>query len=115
MNCVERCEFQKFAEGNFYCVFYDRVILTADKPLSIDDGDKIVIHRCQKCIEEELIGSNSTLENARKLKQYLGTMADEFYSFKDEFETGLTEMYRLIKGMEDEAEDEAEEAEKHGN
>ena len=108
MKCVEQCEFQKFAEGCFYCLFYDGIILTADKPLSIDKGDKIIIHRCEKCVEEELIGSNTTLETARKLKQYLGTMADEFYTFKDEFETGLTEMYRLIKGIEYNAENESE-------
>lgn len=111
MNCVERCEFQKFAEGKFYCTLYDGIILDAEKPLSVEDSEKIIIHRCEKCTEEELIGSNTTLEDIRKVKQYLGLMGDGFYSFKDDFEECLTNMYRILKEMEDDIKDEVEENE----
>ena len=61
----------------------------------------MVVSRCDECINEGTIGTNSRGEYVRKFKQHLGWMADNFYSFKDDFETELTHMYRLIKELEE--------------
>lgn len=95
--CVNRCEFMRFGEESFYCKLYDKVTLEIET--YDDSSDKIVVLRCNKCIEEAEIGSNTVEEQVRKLKQRLGWTLDSFYSFKDDIESEATEMYRTLKEM----------------
>jgi hypothetical protein len=94
--CVKNCEFSIFSNGKFTCSYYDKDL----DYIKGEFGDIILI-RCLDCIQEGIIGNNIDIENVRKLKKFLGWLADSFYSHKDEFETSLTEMYRILKRMED--------------
>jgi hypothetical protein len=95
--CVGNCEFMKFSDGRFICIYYNSY-LTHDYNQTTNS---VKVLRCEKCIEDGIIGSNSDIEDVRKLKNYLGWLADSFYSHKDEFEESLTEMYRILKKMEE--------------
>ena len=97
MECVRKCEFQEFDGNEFYCNLYEKEL----KPSYAQIYEKVYVIRCQQCIDEGTIGSNTKQEYVRKFKQHLGWMADNFYSFKDDFETELTNLYRLIKEFED--------------
>lgn len=97
MECVRRCEFQEFDGNNFECSLYDEELKTSYS----DIYEKVYVIRCKQCIDEGTIGSNTKDEYVRKFKQHLGWMADNFYSFKDDFETELTHLYRLIKELEE--------------
>ena len=101
MECVRKCEFQEFDGESFNCKLYDKGLGT----IVNESESTLVVRRCQECINDGTIGSNTKKEYARKLKQHLGWMADSFYSFKDDFEEELTHMYRLIKEFEDEDDD----------
>jgi hypothetical protein len=95
MECVTKCEFQEFDGECFWCKLYEKELET-----TIEES-KIMVHRCQDCIDDGTIGTNTKEEYVRKFKQHLGWMADNFYSFKDDFEEELTHLYRLIKELED--------------
>ena len=98
--CVKNCDQIIFGDNSFHCSLYD-------KNLEFNhDLHSITVLRCSECITDEVIGSNTDQEKARKLKKLLGWMADSFYSHKDEFEDALTEMYRIIRTMESEDTDE---------
>jgi hypothetical protein len=96
--CVNGCEFLEFINGKFRCKYYNKDIWA-----TFSDSH-IHLSRCKECEEDGLVGKNTISERIRKLKKYMGWMADSFYSHKDEFEDSLTEMYRIIKAMEDENE-----------
>jgi len=93
--CVESCEFLRFNRGKFHCKFYK------DNLISKEIDSKVHIFRCNDCEEEGLIGTNTIEENIRKLKERVGLTMDSFYSFKDDIESEVTEIFRILKGMED--------------
>ena len=100
MECIKRCEFQDFDGEDFFCNMYEEK-LQIEHGLSIEDSAKIKVLRCEKCMEEGLIGSNTNEEFARKAKQHMGLMMDSFYSFKDDIESQVSHLYRLVKEIED--------------
>lgn len=97
MRCLEKCEFLKFGSGKFICGYYDENLSVA----VLDDARGFEPERCHECIEERMVGSNSIDEAAKKCKFRLGLIGDSFYSFKDDFETELTEIYRILKDLEE--------------
>lgn len=98
MRCLERCEFLNFESGRFSCGYYNTKLQFE----YVDISDKgIIPKRCKECIEEKIVGSNTMDELAKKTKFRLGLIGDSFYSFKDDFETELTEIYRILKEMEE--------------
>jgi len=92
--CVKNCDQIIFGDNSFHCNLYD------EKLEFNHDLKSITVLRCDECVNDEIIGSNTDQEKARKLKKLLGYMADSFYSHKDEFEDALTEMYRIIRDFE---------------
>lgn len=99
MECVRKCEFQEFDGDMFYCRLYDRELSTV---INVDkEPNTLSVIRCQSCANEELIGSNTKEEYIRKLKQRLGWLMDSFYSLKDDMEEEVTNIYRLVKEMEE--------------
>lgn len=99
MDCVLKCEFQEFDGEGFSCNLYEKELETTI------EVSKLMVHRCKECIDEGTIGTNTKGEYVRKFKQHLGWIGDNFYSFKDDFETELTHLYRLIKELEDDETD----------
>lgn len=104
MLCVDKCEFQKFNKKQFYCKLYETNLITT---VCCNEEERpplmyVEIKRCDKCVEEDKIGSNSTQETIRKLKVHVGWMMDFFYSFKDDIEGEVTHIYRLLKELEKE-------------
>jgi hypothetical protein len=97
MKCLNDCEYFTSFEGEPICKYYDERLL-------IDDNGSI--NRCDECEKDGKMGINSNRERALLLKKQLGWMADNFYSFKDDFELILTDMYRILKQMENPNEDE---------
>jgi len=99
MECLEGCELQLFVDGKFFCEYYEEGLLNQHSVG--DDGESaIVVYRCQRCIDEGIKGidqKTNTLEGIRKSLVYLG---DHFYSFKDEFENCLADLYRNLKRLE---------------
>jgi len=100
VECVNKCDYLLFGNGKFYCKLYEESLL-ATKELSIDDPDNLRVTRCEKCIKEELIGSNTVAEFVRKAKQELGWMGDSIYSMKDDIEEGMTRIYQFLKDLEE--------------
>ena len=98
MNCLNECEFQEFKEGKFHCGYYNSDLVYMVKDM--DDDIKII--RCDSCINEGMIGKNSVQERAKKIKYRIGLMMDSFYSFKDDIESEVTEIYRILKDLENE-------------
>jgi hypothetical protein len=98
--CVKNCDQIKFGNNNFLCTLYDQNLEFNH------DLESVTVLRCKECVTDEIIGSNTDQEKARKLKKLLGYMADSFYSHKDEFEDAMTEMYRIIRTMEEGSNDE---------
>lgn len=96
--CLDECEWQKFKKGGFFCKFYDES-LYSEKSLEIGD-DKILVYRCNKCKEEENISLTPDLEVLKRLKKNLDMLQDSFYTFKDDFDELLSNMYRIIKKQE---------------
>ena len=107
MKCVNKCDYLKFGSGKFYCKLYDEELM-ANKALSIESPDDLSVIRCEKCIKEELIGSNTSEETVRKIKQELGWMGDSIYQMKDEIEEGMTRMYKFLREFEEREEIENE-------
>ena len=95
MECIEKCEFLIFEEKQFYCTLYDRTLK------NVEEDETITVKRCRNCIDEEIIGKNTIMETTRKLKLRLGWIMDSFYSFKDDIETEATELYRILKELEE--------------
>jgi hypothetical protein len=98
MECLEGCELQQFVNKRFYCSYYEKDLLTET---GIEgDTSTIVVYRCQECINEGIKGvdqKQNSLDGIRKSLVYLG---DHFYSFKDEFENNLADLYRNLKRLE---------------
>lgn len=97
--CVKNCEFLRFNESTFNCLYYE-----SDLKAEVDDLRNVSPLRCEECIKEGIMGKETTHTQAQKIKKILGLMGDSFYSYKDDFETLLTEMYRVAKKMEDDSE-----------
>ncbi len=100
MRCLEGCEFLVFKIGLFDCGYYNHK-LQFEYVIDEEKVSEIVPQRCLECIEEKMVGSNSIEEAAKKAKFRLGLIGDSFYSFKDDFETELTEIYRILKDLEE--------------
>jgi hypothetical protein len=98
MECVHKCEFQEFDGEGFGCKLYETDLTT------IVDESKLKVIRCQECVNEALIGTNSKGEFLRKTRQHLGWLADSFYTLKDDMEEELSHIYRLIKEYEEDEE-----------
>ena len=96
--CLERCEWQKFAGGKFHCKFYE-TDLHSEKSIKIG-SDKLIIYRCDKCIEEENISLSPDLEVLKRIKNNLDMLQDSFYTFKDDLDELLSNVYRIIKNQE---------------
>ncbi len=98
MECLEGCEYQQFVNKRFDCSYYEKDLLTE---YGVEgDTSTIVVYRCQNCVEDGFKGidqKQNTLDGIRKSLVYLG---DHFYSFKDEFETCLADLYRNLKRLE---------------
>ena len=105
MKCVDDCEFMKYKAGSFMCEYYEckldsKKALVNDKS-NLSNTSALVVYRCEDCINDGVIGMDDVQEKVRKLKKYIGWLADSFYSHKDAFEEGLTDIYRMLKSMED--------------
>jgi len=103
VRCLEGCEFLIFKKGIFNCGYYDEKL---QFEYVVDQGDaepvpELIPKRCIECMEEKMVGSNTMEEAAKKAKFRLGLIGDSFYSFKDDFETELTEIYRILKELEE--------------
>lgn len=98
MECLEGCEYQQFVNKKFNCSYYEKDILTE---YGVEgDTSTIVVYRCQECVEDGFKGvdqKQNSLDGIRKSLVYLG---DHFYSFKDEFENNLADLYRNLKRLE---------------
>ena len=100
MECLRGCEFQKLKGTKFYCDYYRN-----DLVFNVNDfKSDIKIIRCEDCIKEGMIGENSIQEKAIKAKHRVGLVMDSFYSFKDDLEEQVTEIYRILKDLENEGE-----------
>ena len=100
MKCINNCEFQKFENRCFYCEFYKNIVLNVQV-----NENNIEVFRCKECIDDKTIGTNTLDEKVRKIKKYIGEFADNFYSFKDDFENTFNDVYRIIKELEDVSEE----------
>jgi len=96
--CVKNCEFLEFKNGYFYCRFYESDLKTEL------DLNSIILYKCEKCLEEGKIVPNILYLSSIKVKKQLSWIMDSFYSFKDEFEENITEIYKVLRKIEDEHE-----------
>jgi len=105
LRCLEKCEFLEFTNGIFICGYYNRELqVKVDDAGSVGAGDCVMSfepNRCKKCVEESHIGTNTTNEGVKKIKFRLGLIGDSFYSFKDDLEQELAEIYRILKDLEE--------------
>jgi len=102
MDCVKGCEFQVYEEEEFHCVLYNERLKVEIRDIPNAPGYvKGVTTRCEKCIEEGEIGTDTTKEKIKKLKTHIGWLMDFFYSFKDDMEDEITNIYRIIKELEE--------------
>ena len=92
MVCLDDCVNFSIFEGKPTCKFYDKSLLV--------NSHSGVISRCVECKNAGVVGINCNIERINLLKRQLGWLADNFYSFKDDFESNLTDIYRLLKQME---------------
>lgn len=98
MECLSGCEFQILEKGKFHCKYYN-----SNLEFDVDNFESdIKIMRCEKCIKEGLMGENSIQQKAIKCKYRIGLIMDSFYSFKDDIESEVTELYRILKELENE-------------
>lgn len=97
MECVRKCEFQEFTGEDFECKLYDEGLYAE---LNTTE-QRLMVFRCDECIKEGTIGTNTKAEYVRKLKQHLGWLGDSFYSLKDDMEEEITHIYRLIKELDE--------------
>lgn len=96
--CLDQCEWQKFKKGKFFCKFYEEY-LYSEKSLKIGD-DNLIVYRCDKCKEEENISLTPEMEIFKRLRNNLDMLQDSFYSFKDDLDEILSNVYRIIKKQE---------------
>lgn len=105
MRCLEGCEFLIFKRGIFNCGYYNEKLrfeyVAHGGGQEAEKEKGLIPQRCLECMEERIVGSNTMEEAAKKAKFRLGLVADSFYSFKDDFETELTEIYRILKDLEE--------------
>ena len=95
MECLEGCEFQKFANNKFNCDYYNALLVTEY------GTDDIKVYRCKACIDEGKIGVSEEANLLAGIRNTLVYLGDHFYSFKDAFEDDLAELYRNLKVLED--------------
>jgi len=100
LRCLEGCEFLVFKRGVFNCGYYNEK-LQFEYDAEAEQETELIPKRCSECIEQRVVGSNTIEEAAKKAKFRLGLIGDSFYSFKDDFETELTEIYRILKDLEE--------------
>ena len=102
MECLEGCELQQFVNKRFYCTYYEEVLPTEvnrDIPPE-EGGTRVVVFRCKDCITEGIKGIDSVTNNLEGIRKSLVYLGDHFYSFKDEFEDSLADLYRYLKRLE---------------
>jgi len=104
VECLEGCELQQFVNKRFYCTYYEEELpieVNRDLPPG-EDGEKVVVFRTQQCIDEGIKGIDEVTNNLEGIRKSLVYLGDHFYSFKDEFENGLADLYRYLKRLEKE-------------
>lgn len=100
VECLNKCEFQEFGDGEFFCEYYDKALHSRRDAIG-----KVIVNRCSECIAEGVIGTNTVEEKVLKLKRHIGWLMDFFYSFKDDMEAEVSDIYRILKELEDETTD----------
>jgi hypothetical protein len=100
MECVQNCEFMRFGNGSFFCGFYEED-LHSEKSLSVEKPESVLIFRCEKCVKDGEIGTGTKEEFVRKIKKHVGDIMDSFYSYKDDIESEVSDLYRLVKKFEE--------------
>ena len=94
MKCLDECSYFVVTDGEILCRLYK-------KPLNVEyEDDKYEIQRCDECVDSGVIGYDTCTERVNLIKRHIGWLSDIFYSFKDDYETILADMYRVIKKME---------------
>ena len=99
MECLEGCKFQQFQNNKFVCEYYSASLVT--EMGAKGDISNIVVYRCKQCVEEGKIGSSQEADLLAGIRKTLVYLGDHFYSFKDEFEDDLAELYRNLKALEE--------------
>ena len=100
MECLEGCELQEFKDKKFYCTYYEKGLVSEIGV--VNDEHSVLIYRCQECIDEGIKGINSVVNNLDGIRKSLVYLGDHFYSFKDEFEENMADLYRYLKRLEKE-------------
>lgn len=98
MECLGKCDYLVFEDGSFYCGYYDKTLQSHRNEMG-----KVIVERYNLCETEGIIGSNNIEEKVNKLKRHIGWLMDFFYSFKDDMESEVSDIYRVLKELEDEA------------
>jgi hypothetical protein len=94
VKCLDQCLYFNVNDGELFCKLYN-------KTLDIEFSDaKYTIQRCEECSDSGDIGYNTCNERVNLLKKHVGWLSDIFYSFKDDYETILSDVYRVLKKME---------------
>lgn len=102
MDCVKGCEFREYKDDwKFHCTLYNEQLPIETKDLG-GGAYTVKTLRCERCIEEGEIGNNTSKEKIKKLKTHIGWMMDFFYSFKDDMEEEVSNIYRIVKELEKE-------------
>lgn len=71
------------------------------KSLDVEyNSAKYDIQRCNECVESGIIGYDDCTERVNLLKRHVNWLSDIFYSFKDDYETILSDIHRVLKQME---------------
>ena len=91
IECLDQCEWQKFKKGNFYCKFYKKNLQWDVK------NKKCIVFRCKRCIVEDEISLTPDMEERKRIGKNLDMLQDSFYSFKDDFDEILSNIYRILK------------------
>lgn len=98
VECLEGCELQQFVDKRFYCTYYESDLVSEIGV--VNDAHSVLVYRCQQCIDEGIKGINKVTNNLEGIRKALVYLGDHFYSFKDEFENGLADLYRYLKRLE---------------
>ena len=102
MECLEGCEFQRFGDNRFYCKYYDKILIS--EMGAKGDVENILVYRCKECVEEGKIGVSEEADLLAGMRNTLVYLGDHFYSFKDDFEDDLADLYRRLKALEEKIE-----------
>ena len=100
VECLGGCELQQFKNKGFYCTYYD-ISLVSEIGV-VDDAHTVLVYRCQQCVDEGIKGIDSVTNNLEGIRKSLVYLGDYFYSFKDEFENSMADLYRYLKRLEKE-------------